>query len=73
MSRRLILHSVCGFEGLRDGAPLTMSDRLRLTRAAGFDGVSAHLFDPGPVAGWIGEARKLGLAAETARTAGKRR
>ena len=73
MRRLLILQSVWGIDGLRDGAPLTMSDRRGPTRAAGFDRVSAHLTDPGTVAGWIGEARDLGLAVETVRTAGRRR
>ncbi len=63
--RLQVLQSLWGFERLR-GAPreLTVSERLRRSHAAGFDGISAHFHDAGAVSSWIDEAQDLGLVIE---------
>ncbi|MEY4753700.1 MAG: hypothetical protein RJA44_1375 [Pseudomonadota bacterium] len=60
-----ILQSIWGMDRIRaDGQEWTMSERMTMIRAAGFNGFSAHVYPGAGVETWIDEARDHGFVIE---------
>jgi hypothetical protein len=60
-----ILQSLWGMERLRCGhADGSLGERLSMIHAAGFDGISAHVYPGAGVEDWIEQARELGFVIE---------
>ena len=64
MPRLYVLQSIWGMDRVRDAADWSMSERLRMIRDAGFDGISAHFYPGAGVEAWIDQANEYDFVIE---------